>query len=712
RSLGEAQKYCEELPATATDRRIIVRPKRAIEYCKVRKARRYRWEVLVDWEELPTEEATWEDLDEVRDQFPNFILEDKEALEGDGNDAEVARQLKNAASRAYHARKRLAREAAKVRALECGARGASMGGQRADMRKMGTGGYARAAAHDARGTDAQGECTRGARSIPARAGMPAITARAHWRAIRAQTRAKSMPHGHMRAGRTRAGGRRRTLGARDGARVRCGRPMPHRSRRSRGGGHMRAEQGARCRERKGLGNARSARARAACDRAAEGFFAHDLEFKTLDWISKKKNMNRVMRFIPLDEMDLQDLEYLEGLERELTPWEQEYLEELYKQRDLEEKLERKLKIMEGFVDEEPILALDLPSYDEDKVAECEVNQVEYEEPSFADVFMDEEVAHIEILVVVEEGHDKTHKEGSADEEVFEVENEVLVEIFEVEERVPEVWIEIKRRREKGLCFKCEEKFMPEHRCRQAFVIEVANSDEEEAEVVEDLDPVNDIEAFDEEAEISMHAMARIRGPRTMRLPSWVKDRRVIVLVDNGSSHNFINADLSQKLNLPTTKIEPFDVRVANDERLQFTESFCKVPIKFQGVVVEADLYALPLVGPNVVLVVQWLEGLGRVTTDYCTGVMDFRSGGKRVTLKAGGEKVTKENTGAHMVENEQQQGDVRELLEEFEGVLGEPKGLPPYREFDHRIPLVNEQHAVHVHPYRYAHFQKTEIERQ
>ncbi|CAA0833367.1 Unknown protein, partial [Striga hermonthica] len=45
---------------------------------------------------------------------------------------------------------------------------------------------------------------------------------------------------------------------------------------------------------------------------------------------------------------------------------------------------------------------------------------------------------------------------------------------------------------------------------------------------------------------------------------------------------------------------------------------------------------------DVVLEVQWLEGLGRVTTDYRNGIMEFRSGGKRVTLKAGGEKVTKE----------------------------------------------------------------------
>ncbi|CAA0834211.1 Unknown protein, partial [Striga hermonthica] len=292
--------------------------------------------------------------------------------------------------------------------------------------------------------------------------------------------------------------------------------------------------------------------------------------------------------------------------------------------------------------------------------------------------------------------------------------------------------EVKRRRERGLCFKCQEKFTPGHQCKQAFVIEVANPDEEGSETEEE--PPQDIivEGPDEEAEISMHAMAGIRGPRTMRLPAWVRDRKVVVLVDNGSSHNFINAELSQKLNLPTTKIEPFEVRVANGERLQCTKSFRKVPIRFSGVTVKADLYALPLVGPDVVLGVQWLEGLGKVTTDYRTGIMEFNSGDQQVTLSSGNEKDTKEvglksiekvwrgggqifavlveKTETHKGQEEQQRGDVHELLQEFEGVLGEPKGLPPHWEFDHRIPLVNEQHAIHVHPYRYAHFQKTEIE--
>ncbi|CAA0831262.1 Unknown protein, partial [Striga hermonthica] len=194
----------------------------------------------------------------------------------------------------------------------------------------------------------------------------------------------------------------------------------------------------------------------------------------------------------------------------------------------------------------------------------------------------------------------------------------------------------------GLCFKCEEKFTPGHQCKQAFVIEVANPDDEDEEIEEELDPEDNLEAVNEEHEISIHAMAGIRGPRTIRLPAWVKDRKVMVLVDNGSSHNFINAELSRKLNLPTTKIEPFEVRVANGERLQCTESFWKEPIKFSGVTVKVDLYALPLVGPDVVLGVQWLEGLGKVTTDYRTGIMEFNSEGRQVTPSTSSEKGTKE----------------------------------------------------------------------
>ncbi|CAA0809137.1 Unknown protein, partial [Striga hermonthica] len=57
-------------------------------------------------------------------------------------------------------------------------------------------------------------------------------------------------------------------------------------------------------------------------------------------------------------------------------------------------------------------------------------------------------------------------------------------------------------------------------------------------------------------------------------------------------------------------------------------------------------------------------------------------------------------------------GEIDEFLQQFEEVKADPKNLPPRREFDHRITMLDETKSVHVPPYRYAHFQKTEIEKQ
>lgn len=132
-----------------------------------------------------------------------------------------------------------------------------------------------------------------------------------------------------------------------------------------------------------------------------------------------------------------------------------------------------------------------------------------------------------------------------------------------------------------------------------------------------------LELRDNDAKISMHAIAGTRGPRTMRFSANIKNRRVVVLIDNRSSHNFVNAKLAERFNLLMTRVDVFRVKVVNGEGLNCDKMYKGVPIKIQGVTITANLYALPHFGPDVVLGVQWLENLGPVVSDYGKGSMEF-----------------------------------------------------------------------------------------
>jgi hypothetical protein len=53
--------------------------------------------------------------------------------------------------------------------------------------------------------------------------------------------------------------------------------------------------------------------------------------------------------------------------------------------------------------------------------------------------------------------------------------------------------------------------------------------------------------------------------------------------------------------------------------------------------------------------------------------------------------------------------DMEELLQEFQDLFKEPRGLPPNRRHDHRIQIIPGAEPANVRPYRYPHVQKEEI---
>ena len=55
---------------------------------------------------------------------------------------------------------------------------------------------------------------------------------------------------------------------------------------------------------------------------------------------------------------------------------------------------------------------------------------------------------------------------------------------------------------------------------------------------------------------------------------------------------------------------------------------------------------------------------------------------------------------------------IQAIIQQYSHLFHEPSQLPPFRDFDHSIPLISGAQPVNVRPYKYAPHQKTKIEKQ
>ena len=220
--------------------------------------------------------------------------------------------------------------------------------------------------------------------------------------------------------------------------------------------------------------------------------------------------------------------------------------------------------------------------------------------------------------------------------------------------------------------------------------------------------------------------------KTMRIAARIGAHDVVVLIDSGSTHNFISECMANLLRLLVVPTESFTVRVANGENLRCQGRFEEVQINLQGIIFSLTLYSLPLIGLDIVLGIQWLELLGSVVCDWRELTMEFMwenqtkklVGIDRQHIQAASiEELTKEIRPSHaqfalclqVAHTEPQQNihsSMREILQEFSDLFTEPSSLPPTREVDHSIALKEGTEPINVRPYRYAHYQKKEIEKQ
>ena len=128
-------------------------------------------------------------------------------------------------------------------------------------------------------------------------------------------------------------------------------------------------------------------------------------------------------------------------------------------------------------------------------------------------------------------------------------------------------------------------------------------------------------------------MAGSLAPQTMQVHGVINQQSLVMLVNLGSTHNFIKERLAEKLGLTCNMEKRFNVKVACGERISCKGRCIGVQVRIQGVTLDIDFYLLPLEGYEVVLGAQWLRTLGMIEWDFSKLLMRFQYGGKRISLQ-------------------------------------------------------------------------------
>lgn len=94
-------------------------------------------------------------------------------------------------------------------------------------------------------------------------------------------------------------------------------------------------------------------------------------------------------------------------------------------------------------------------------------------------------------------------------------------------------VEMEERRAMGLCYNCDEKFEPGHRCKKLFWLEAIQEDTMD----------------DDEPAISLHAISGTQNAQTMQVEGNINGLPLLVLIDSGSTHSFVNEALIHQLQI-------------------------------------------------------------------------------------------------------------------------------------------------------------------
>ncbi|GJR68471.1 reverse transcriptase [Tanacetum coccineum] len=204
--------------------------------------------------------------------------------------------------------------------------------------------------------------------------------------------------------------------------------------------------------------------------------------------------------------------------------------------------------------------------------------------------------------------------------------------------------------------------------------------------------------------ISLNALTGVNTFHTMRIKGHVGRQDIHILVDSGSTHNFVDVLCAKRLGCEIRSICPLQVEVLGRNQMLSTSTCRQFAWSLQE-------WSSPFKGKRITLrgtqqaTLQWMNGkdYGKILSS------------NKVSLSAMSLYVYPSTLMTVALSNEKEHQSTEDnkalatLLDQFQDVFAIPNTLPPYKSHDHRI-ILEGVPPVHIRPYKHPPTQKDAIE--
>ena len=133
--------------------------------------------------------------------------------------------------------------------------------------------------------------------------------------------------------------------------------------------------------------------------------------------------------------------------------------------------------------------------------------------------------------------------------------------------------------------------------------------------------------------ISCNALAGITTPQTRKIEGHIKKKNLTVLIDLGSTHNFIHCKVAEEFIFFLYPTPECQLMVANGGIINFSGKFHNIKLTMGEYVLNSPMFSIPMGGVDVVLGVHWLQSLETIAFNFQEHFLKFFLEVKEVELR-------------------------------------------------------------------------------